>query len=174
MRTEVDLPIFDDETAPGPYAGYSPDEPVPFAGYAALLSAWTVAFGGFVAFARRELPSRIRMRDVLLIGVATHKLARIVTRDWVTIPIRAPFTTYVRSAGGGEVEERSRGRGLRRAIGDLLTCPFCIGPWIAGALAAGLVLSPRTTRFVAAVFGAVAISDGLHHLYAAEKRLAQG
>lgn len=79
-------------------------------------------------------------------GVATHWLSRIITKDWVTIPVRAPFTRYRKSLPGGEVLEESRGKGLRRAVDDLPTCQFCIGPWVAGALAAGLVaatLSPR-------------------------------
>jgi hypothetical protein len=157
----------------GLLAEYSPEEEMPLGGYAALMGAYALVFGGFLAVVHRRLPTRIAARDVVLLGVATHKLARIVTKDWVTIPMRAPFTKYERSTGGGEVQESSRGRGLRRAIGDLLTCPFCIGPWIAGALAIGLVTRPKVTRFVATIFGAVAISDALHHAYTAEKRLSQ-
>jgi hypothetical protein len=105
--------------------------------------------------------------DIALLGVATHKLTRIVTKDWVTAPVRAPFVRYEGSAGGGEVKEKARGRGLGKAIGDLLTCPWCTGPWVAGALMAGLVSRPRPTRVVAAAFSAVAVSDFLHQVYEA-------
>jgi hypothetical protein len=70
------------------------------------------------------------------------------------------------------VEERARGRGLRRAVGDLLTCNWCIAPWVATLLEAGFVVRPRATRFLATVFSAVAMSDALQHLYNAEKKLS--
>src|SRR5690606_16199477 len=106
----------------GPFAGYS-DEPTPLAGYALLLAGWTGLFGGLLVAGDRRgiLPERIATGDIVLTGIATHKLTRIVTRDWVTSPIRAPFVRYEASVGGGEVSEKARGRGLRRAVGDLLT-----------------------------------------------------
>ena len=48
---------------------------------------------------------------MLLFGIATHKIGRIITKDWVTSPIRAPFTRYEESVGGGEVKEQSRAKG---------------------------------------------------------------
>lgn len=146
-------------------AGYAGGEEMPLDGYATLLGAYVLLFGGALAAGRDRLPEALPTRDLLLTGVATHKLARILTRDWVTSPLRAPFTRYDKSLGSGEVSEQSRGRGLQRAVGDLLTCPWCIGPWVAGALAAGWVLAPRATRLVAATFSAVAVSDFLHQAY---------
>lgn len=154
----------------GPFAGYS-DEPTPLAGYALLLAGWTGLFGGLLVAGDRRgiLPERIATGDIVLTGIATHKLTRIVTRDWVTSPIRAPFVRYEASVGGGEVSEKARGRGLRRAVGDLLTCPFCTGPWVAGALVAGLVVRPRATRILASAFSAVALSDFLHRAWQAAR-----
>jgi hypothetical protein len=163
------------ETRPdghGVFAGYSPDEPMPLGGYATLLGIWGSAVTAFLAAFGDRLPRRMGWGDFALLSIATHKLARIVTKDWVTSPLRAPFVRYQRSTGGGEVQEQARGTGLRRAIGDLLTCNWCIAPWIAAGLAAGLVVQPRATRFLASVFGAVAISDSLQHAYNAEKRLS--
>ncbi len=139
---------------------------MPLAGYATLLGAWVGLFGtfGYRLARRRELP-RLRGRDLALLGVATHKITRIATRDWVTAPLRASFTTYGGSLGSGEVREKSRGRGLRRAVGDLLTCNYCTGPWVAGALLAGWAKAPNATRTVAALFTAVATSDFLHEIY---------
>ena len=144
--------------------GYS-EEYTPLGGYGLLLAAWSATFGGLLAAgaASHRLPERIDARDIALLGVATHKLTRVITKDWVTAPLRAPFTRYVESTGGGEVKETARGRGLRKAVGDLLTCPFCSGPWVAGALVAGLVVRPRETRLLAGAFAAVALSDLLHH-----------
>ena len=159
---------------PGPWTGYgaSPRE-MPLTGYAALLAAYAGLFGTAVSVAasRRGLPERIAAGDVLLFGVATHKIGRIVTRDWVTSPVRAPFTEYQASVGGGEVTERSRGEGLPRAIGDLLTCPWCIAPWVAGTLYTMFLVKPAAARLVAAAFSSVALSDVLQHAYSALRTL---
>jgi hypothetical protein len=154
--------------------GYLGDarQDLPIGGYAALAGAFVAIFGSLLALAsaRRALPRRIAVRDTVLLGVATHKLTRVVTRDWVTIPLRFPFTRYEASDGGGEVRESARGRGLRRAVGDLLTCAFCAGPWVASALTAALVARPRATRAVASVLAAVTVSDFLHQAYQRARR----
>ena len=72
-------------------------------------------------------------------------------------------------SGGGEVIEKSRGEGLQRAIGDLVTCPWCSAPWVAATLGFGFVFAPRVTRFVSGVFAAVTVSDFLQHAYDAAK-----
>jgi hypothetical protein len=40
---------------------------------------------------------------------ADVKLSRMVAKDKITGVLRAPFVSYVRSAGAGEVEEEPRG-----------------------------------------------------------------
>lgn len=64
--------------------------------------------------------------------------------------------------GKSEVKERSRGTGAQRAVGDLLTCPYCMNPWVATALAYGFLASPRAARTISAVFATVAVADLLH------------
>jgi hypothetical protein len=119
----------------------------------------------------RELPERIHERDVVLIGTATHKLSRLIAKERVTAVLRSPFTELQGRGGPAEFEERARGTGVRRAIGELLVCPWCVGLWIAAALSLGFVVAPRLTRFVAVVFSALTISDFLQIAYkAAEKR----
>ncbi len=48
--------------------------------------------------ADRPLPERVSPGDILLLGVATHKLSRLLAKDWVTSFYRAPFTEYQGSA----------------------------------------------------------------------------
>lgn len=155
-------------------AGYS-EERKPLGSYLGFMGLFGAAFLTFLATSRstgKDLPERLPASDLLLLGVATHKLTRLVTRDWVTSPLRAPFTTYEGSIGGGEVKESPRGSGLRRATGELLTCPWCFAPWTASGLAYGLVLAPRTTRFVGSVLVTVAVSDFLQHGYNRVKKLS--
>ena len=154
----------------GAFAAYGADWPL--RGYAMLLAGYATLFGVPLLFARgRRLPAELRARDLLLLGVATHKLTRIATRDWVTAPLRAPFTRLKENAGAGEVAEESRGEGLQRALGDLLTCRWCFAPWVAGALMTGLTLRPRHTRVLLETFSAVALSDFLQFAYDAARQL---
>jgi hypothetical protein len=103
--------------------------------------------------------------------VATHKLSRLLAKDRITAFARAPFTEYEAPGGPAEVEERARGDGLRRTIGELLICPYCLGMWISGGFNLGLVVAPRTTRFAASVLTGLTISDFLQIAYkAAEER----
>ena len=159
----------------GPFSGYAePEERPPFASYAAfsvLLNAG--AAGALVAAKRsgRDLPERIGPGDVLLIGTASHKLSRLVSKDKVTSFLRAPFTEYQDKGGPAEVEEKPRGRGLRRAVGELIVCPYCLGLWVSTGFHVGLVFAPRTTRLLASTFTALTLSDFLQIAYkAAEDR----
>lgn len=73
-------------------------------------------------------------------------------------------------AGHGEVDEKARGRGLRKAVGDLIICPYCLGLWSTGAIGAGMVAAPRTTRFLAGVLAAHAGADALQVGYSAAEK----
>jgi hypothetical protein len=138
--------------------------------YGPLVAAFNVAFGGFlIGYARsgRTMPEHVSAGDVVLLATATHKLSRIITKDRVMSAVRAPFTRFQRASGHGEVEEEARGEGLRRAIGELLVCPYCVGLWVAGAFSVARIMRPRETRVVAAAFTMLFISDGLQLAYKA-------
>lgn len=164
------------EKATGVFAGYKGGEDMPLAGYAALLGVFNAAFIALLAAAQKDreekLPERVNFADLILLGVATHKLSSLISKDRVTSPLRAPFTEYVEPAGENEVKEKSRGGGLQKAVGDLLTCPFCLAPWVAAGLAFGFVFKPRAARFIAGVFTAVTVADFLHHSHSAAKKKA--
>jgi hypothetical protein len=155
---------------PAVFAAYGADWPL--GGYAVLLASYAALFGIPLLVAKeRRLPADARFRDLLLLGIATHKLTRIATRDWVTAPLRAPFTKFKENVGAGEVGESARGQGLQRAVGDLLTCRWCFAPWVAGALMTGLAVQPRRTRVLMETFSAVALSDFLQFAYDATREL---
>jgi hypothetical protein len=122
----------------------------------------------------RELPEQVSAGELLLVGTASHKLARLLAKDKVTSPLRAPFTELEGSGGPAEFEERSRGTGLRKAIGELLICPFCLGLWVVAAFSVGLLFAPRVTRFVASLFTALTISDFFQIAYKAAEEKGLG
>lgn len=143
-------------------------EELPTRDYAALVAI----FNGVLAttlLARKcsqePLPERIDPKDLALFALATQKLSRVITKDKVTAALRAPFTELEGKGGAGELEERGRGRGLRRAIGDLITCPFCLGTWIASGFIYGFIFSPRVTRTLASIFAVSGIADFLQQAY---------
>lgn len=147
------------------FAGYKGGEEMPLAGYAALLLAYNAAlFTGLRAAEKSGggFAEKVNLTDLALLAVATHKLSRIIAKDRVASPLRAPFMEYVEPAGENEIKEKVRGRGLRRAVGDLLHCPWCLNPWVAGALAFGMVFKPRATRILAGIFTAATAADFLH------------
>ena len=155
--------------------GYAPEhEHRPLAGYVVLSAAFATSFAGALTAAHRhagELPERVEISDIVLTGIATHKVTRLLAKDRVTSFLRAPFAEYQDRAGHGEVEEKARGRGLRLATGELLICPYCLAQWVAGGFAVGMVAAPRLTRLLAAMWTAEAISDFTQLAYhAAEER----
>jgi hypothetical protein len=156
------------------FAGYSPHEHRPLATYAGLTGAFLAAAGGSLGAVRasgRELPERLAVGDLVLLGIATHKLSRVIAKDKVTSFLRAPFTRFVEPSGQGEVSEQPRGEGLRLAVGELLVCPYCLAQWVAAGLTVGLLASPRGTRLVASVYTAQTLGDFLQLAYlAAEER----
>ncbi|MEW6635686.1 MAG: DUF1360 domain-containing protein [Actinomycetota bacterium] len=149
------------------FEGYGGDG-MPLKGYAVVMGFYNLIFALFLLFAPRagrKIPERMRLSDILLLGVATHKLSWLLARDPVTAPIRAPFVAYEEKESPTHVSERPRGGGLRRSIGELLGCQFCLDQWIAAFFAYALLLFPAATRLAASVFAVVAVSDTLHQLY---------
>jgi hypothetical protein len=155
---------------------YAGGEDRPLEGYVAAMATYG-AFAALVLMAaasrRKDAPDRYALTDIALTGVATHKLTRIISKDSVTSPLRAPFTRYKEPGGPAEVMEEVRGKGVKHAVGELVTCPFCLSPWIATALTGGLVVAPRFTRALTAVFSAVAVSDHLQLVYAERQKAAE-
>jgi hypothetical protein len=152
---------------------YSDGHERPLGSYAGFMATYASAVGTAALVAHRRgvrLPERIDAGDLALLGIATHKVSRLITKDSITAVMRAPFTRYVEPAGAGEVNEEPRGTGIRHAIGELFGCPFCLAQWIGTAFVGGFVVAPRATRAVASVFTVVAASDALQFAYAALRK----
>lgn len=109
--------------------------------------------------------------DTARLALATYKGARLLSKDKVTAPLRVPFTRRDSAGEGNEVNDVPRGDGAQRALGELLTCPFCLGQWVASGLAVGLIFAPTATRLVASTLAATAGADFLHHAYRAAQQL---
>ena len=151
------------------FEGYGGDEQRLFS-YATLMGVFNLIFAVFLLLTkatRTPIPERVDPKDIALLGVATHKLSMIGAKDAVTSPLRAPFTELQEMESQKIVQEQPRGEGLRRSLGELLTCHFCLGLWVAAFFTYGLVLAPRVTRLAASIFTILALSDHLHQIYKA-------
>jgi len=126
--------------------------------------AYGVALSLALALARRTR-TRPGWADVAFLGVGTHKLSRLITKDFVTAPLRAPFTRRKENEGAGEVHDEPRGGAVSKTIGTLLTCPYCIGFWISTGLNTMLMLRPTETRLVLRMLASNTLSDFLHLSY---------
>ncbi len=149
--------------------GYGGDEQRLYS-YATLMGAFNLIFALFLLLVKgtgRSLPERMDAKDIALLGVATHKVSMITAKDAVTSPLRAPFTELQEMESQKNVQEEPRGEGLRRSLGELVTCHFCLGLWVASFFSYGLVLAPRVTRLIASLFTILTISDHLHQTYKA-------
>lgn len=155
------------------FAGYSDHDRL-LGPHALQTSVFLAGVGGLLANAARtdRLPDGISPAEVAVLGAATHKISRIIARAEITNFLRAPFTRYEGRADLNEVNQEPRGRGLRRAMGEMLACPLCLGAWVAGGLSVGLAYAPRFTRAAAGAFAALTVSDFLHVGYARAAREA--
>jgi Protein of unknown function (DUF1360) len=142
----------------------------PLGAYLAAMGIYgglVAALAGAAKASGRELPERVEPWDLVVVTLATHKLSRLVSKDKVTSPLRAPFMAYQGRSADKEVKEKPRGSGMREAVGELVGCPFCLGMWVATGFSAGLVFAPRLTRLGASTLAILTGSDFLQYGYAA-------
>lgn len=135
-----------------------------YPGYAVLTGAFLAgSAAALVGLSHKgRLPARFAFGDITLLGVATYQLSRTISRDRVTAFLREPFAEQGESAGRGEVESEARGEGLRRAVGELVICPFCLTQWVGAVFLVGLCAAPRTTRFTASLFALRTVAEALN------------
>lgn len=148
---------------------YAGDADRPLGGYLLTMTTYTAvvaALAASVKMAGRDVPDDLPARDIVLSALATHKLSRLLAKDPVTSPLRAPFTAYQGTSGPAELQEEVRGSGVRKTVGELVTCPFCTGVWVATGVTAGLIWLPRTTRLATGTLAALAGADLLQFTHA--------
>jgi hypothetical protein len=135
-------PVSKTPTKPIDYAALS-------AGYGSLLSAIVIA-------SRDRGADPIRTGEIPVISLATFALAKLVAKEKVESWVREPFLEE-RPDG----ERRPKGRRLRYAVGELLSCSRCVGSWSAMGLVGLRLLRPREARVVLPVLAASAANDWL-------------
>lgn len=127
----------------------TPTEPVD---YAALNGLWAALMTGLVLATREEAPPA---GELPVLGLATFAMSKAVAKEKVGTWARAPLVDE------GAEGRPPKGRRLRYAVGELVTCTRCLGTWSSLALVGLRVARPREGRIVANVLAAAALNDWL-------------
>jgi hypothetical protein len=128
----------------------TPTEPVDYA----AISATYGALLGTVALAAREREAEpLAAGELLPLGAAAFALSKLVAKEKAETWVRRPFVD--------ESEHRPKGRRMRYAVGELLSCTRCLGAWSSLGLVALRVTRPREARVVTAVLATSALNDFL-------------
>jgi len=122
--------------------------------YAVLTSAYGALLGAAALSAREREP--VRHAEVPILAAASFALSKLIVHEKVESWIRQPFVDERAD------HRRPKGRRLRYAVGELLTCTRCTGAWSALALVALRLHAPATGRTVATVLASSAGNDMLH------------
>ncbi len=142
-------------------------EDVPLPSYATLLAAYAAIFTllHLLTRSRETDPKKLKAIELAYLTIGSYKLSRVITMSFIASFLRAPFTTRGKSLKGGEVQDVARGEGLQKAIGNMLTCPFCFNVWASTFFIFGHRLAPQMAIRFAQVLAVSAVSDALHLSY---------
>jgi hypothetical protein len=130
-----------------------PTEPVDYAALNAIYGALLTAV--LVTTRERAREDPIRGRELVPLAAATFALSKVIAREKIGTWMREPFVEM------REGERKPRGRRMRRAVGELVTCTRCVGAWSALTVVAVRVADPPTGRTLTSVLAASAANDWL-------------
>lgn len=142
----------------------------PYGYYAGLIGLYNALYGLFLLLYHRKdnRLERLSGLDLTLLGLATLRMAKLVSEDEITAVIRRPLVDVK------DGQRQPRGHGLRLALGKLVLCPTCTGTWVAAFFTYALHLFPRQTRPFLALMsasGASQFSDALLSLVYTDRDL---
>jgi hypothetical protein len=132
----------------------TPTEP---SDYAALNAVFGALLAGVVLATRERTREGdpLTPQDLAVTSAATFALAKVIARERIGSWMRDPF---VEEEAG---QRRPRGRRLRHAVGELVTCTRCVGAWSALGLVGLRLASPSAGRVVNDVLAVSALNDWL-------------
>ena len=131
----------------------TPTEPID---YATLSAGYGALTGALLVASRSRGAAPIRPGELPVMGLATFALAKLVAKEKVESWVREPFLEE-RPDG----ERRPKGRRLRYAVGELLSCTRCVGSWSALGLVGFRMLRPREAQVVVPVLALAGANDWL-------------
>src|SRR3954469_15610928 len=132
----------------------TPTEPVD---YAAISAGYAAAATAVLLAARGDKGEEVmHPAEILPLGIAAFALAKLISKEKVESWVREPFVEELPDG-----ERRPKGRRLRYAVGELLTCTRCVGAWSSLGLVGLRLRRPHEARVLAALLGTSAVNDWL-------------
>jgi hypothetical protein len=135
----------------------TPTEPVDYAAISATYGALLAT----LVLAARDRDQDLGPAEFLPLGVAAFALTKVVSREKIETWMRRPFVDEDAPAG-----RRPKGRRMRYAVGELLTCTRCLGAWSALGLTALRISRPRESKVVTTALATSAVNDFLFAAFA--------
>lgn len=127
--------------------------------YVSLMGLFAALFAAFSLTGRNEKSLELTPLDLTLLSLATYRGGRLIAYDKVTEPLRSAFASAEPDSSGAGETVNPKGSGARRAIGELISCPTCVGTWMAAGLVYGLRLAPVPTRVMLAILSATGAAE---------------
>jgi hypothetical protein len=93
-----------------------------------------------------EVFESLTFLKLLVFGLGVYRAANIVSNEFITTPVRAPFVMRLEQ-DGKELEE-PYSEGFRGFVGSLLYCPSCTGVWLALAATYSYIFWPAQASIV--------------------------
>ena len=122
--------------------------------------------GVFAAFSKREQERHrgveLSPMDLALLALSTFRIGRLAAFDQVAAPVREPLTETQLDDYGTSETVVAKGAGIQKALGELVSCPTCVGTWAAALLVYALRLAPRPTRLFLGFMGATGLAELLN------------
>ena len=125
----------------------TPTDPID---YAALNAVWATLAAGVVLATRDDAPP---YSELPVLGLATFALTKALAKEKVGTWVRDPLLD--------EDSRTPKGRGLRYAAGELLSCTRCLGTWSSLGLVGLRIARPREGRILTSVLASAGINDWL-------------
>lgn len=133
----------------------SPTDPVD---YVLLEGIYVSGLAGLILLTRRRERSGVEAiprRELPVLAMATFALADVVAKEKISTWLREPFVRE----DAAHKPVVAEGDGLRRAVGELLTCTRCVGTWSALGLVALRTASAPAGHAVATVLALTGAND---------------
>lgn len=130
--------------------------------YALLSLTYLGLLGAVGESSRRRGDAAVTLEssELVPLSMAAFVMSKMIVHEKVETWMRAPFVDEQPDG-----ERQPKGRRLRYAVGELLTCTRCMGAWAALGLVGARTVAPSQARLVTSVLAVSAGSDFLHSAF---------
>lgn len=105
--------------------------------------------------------AEIDILKLFILGLAVFRITHLIVFDKITEFFRLFFLTEQEEENGTgviEVYYVPRGKGIRRFVGELISCHWCTGIWVSAGLIALHHFFPKFSSFFSLVFAIAALA----------------